>query len=218
MSRGGFGNHTKRPSPKERIEQAREAREKELRRHRDTVALRETSRKHDEEVRASRIIRDPSRYETALTSIPFWLAGEASALRPSAAYCRLVEICLRAMNDKSREAVLCWPNMNPSLSAAASFIALAESGVTDSAKCAGHDSLSAPLGMRALIFPYARTAHRPLRHIYPDKSYLGRLHTLHQVRTMTPGEDEALADYHKTLARTKSLSGMAKDGLSTPER
>jgi hypothetical protein len=51
-----------------------------------------------------------------------------------------------------------------------------------------------------------------LRHVYADKDFLARLHTLHQIRTFRQGEDQALADYHKTLARTKTLSGIALDG------
>ena len=49
------------------------------------------------------------------------------------------------------------------------------------------------------------------------RSTSGRLHLRHQIRGSQTGEDPALADYHKTLARAKSLSGLAIDGKSYAE-
>src|SRR4029077_6238192 len=47
--------------------------------------------------------------------------------------------------------------------------------------------------------------------------YLSRLHLRHQIRCNQKDEDAALADYHKTLARAKSLSGIAIDRKSYAE-
>jgi hypothetical protein len=121
------------------------------------------------------------------------------------------------MQDKAREAVLCWPDFEPSPPALAAFLTLADNAATDMLRYDGFETRTSPLGLRALVFPYARGGHRALRHIYIDKDELSRLHTLHQVRGFHRGENEALADYHKTLARTKTLSGMTLEGVSYDE-
>jgi hypothetical protein len=97
------------------------------------------------------------------------------------------------------------------------MLALADCEACDASIQGGYLSLSAPLGIRVLIFPYARTAHRALRHIYVDKKYLHDLHIKHQIRCGKPGEDLALADFHKTLARVHTLTGRTLDGKEYPE-
>lgn len=219
MSRGGYDQRTpsRGPSAQDRLEQARNARERTLEKHRDALTARATATQLEEEQRKARPIRDIERYNTALSAFPFWMSGEGAPLQISGSYRRLIDTALRCMNERRREAILCWPNLYPSASAVAAFLALADSGATDAIKHEGLDSFSPPKGMRSLVFPYARTAHRALRHLYVDKSHLGRLHTYHQVRSNMRGEDVALADYHKTLARAKTLNGLALDGQSYDE-
>lgn len=159
--------------------------------------------------------RDAARYILALTDVPFHSLDQPDTLHASGVYKRLAEIVLAAMNAKTSEAVLCWPNCTPSPAAIAALLALADCGSTDAITVHGTEALSAPTGLRALIYPYARTSHRPLRHIYVDKDYLGQLHLRHQIRSGQSGENAALADYHKTLARAKSLSGF--DGKTYAE-
>lgn len=203
--------------PQGRMEQAKLAREAQVEQHARQMALRTEKRRAEEELKTSLPVRDAHRYRDTLTAIPFSRLGEVGRLTVSDVYSRLMEISVRCMNDRSREAVFCWPHCDPSPAAAAIFLALADASAVDPMKCGGYDALSAPLGVRALIYPYARTAHRALRHVYIDKDYIARLHTNHQLRSTQPGEDQALADYHMTLARAKTLTGVALDGETFDE-
>jgi hypothetical protein len=206
------GPHLRNPSPRERMEQAANARQQQLELRSRQLAERAAKLQAEKEASDSRPARIGTAYCTALTAVPFSRSGEAARLTINSPYLRLVDIAVRCMQNKTREPVLCWPDFEVSASAIAAFLTLADNATTPAIQ---HESLNArapPLGLRALIFPYARSAHRPLRHIYVDKDSLGRLHTLHQVRSTRQGEDPGLADYHKTLARSKTLSGLALDG------
>jgi hypothetical protein len=203
--------------PHKRLKQAQLARKEQWDQHARRAAERAAKLQADEEASNSQAVRDVNRYSEALAAIPFWLSAENARLSISDSYLRLVGITVRCMNDRSREAVLCWPNLDPSASAIAVFLALGDNGSTPPIKHDGLDSVAPPMGVRALVFPYARTAHRALRHLYADKDYVSRLHTIHQIRANKSGEHQAFADYHKTLARTKTLSGIALDGKTYDE-
>jgi hypothetical protein len=206
--------HARHTPHQERLDQANRARREQLEQH---------ARQHSEHMarleadKHARPDRDKEVYCAALSAIPFWRSGETSKLTVSAPYLRLVSIVARCMEAKAREAVLCWPEFDASPAGVAAFLALADNAATATIRHDKLESRAPPLGLRALLFPYARSAHRPLRHIYVDKDALGRLHTLHQVRATRPDEDHALADYHKTLARTKMLTGKALDGNTYDE-
>jgi hypothetical protein len=200
-----------------RRQKAETARAEALAHFREKIAQRAEQSRAVAEAEKSEPGRDAARYMQALTDIPFHSLDQPDTLHASAVYKRLAEIVLAAMNAKTSVAVLCWPNCTPSPAAIAALLALADCGSTDVITVHGTEALSAPTGLRSLIYPYARTSHRPLRHIYVDKDYLGRLHLRHQIRSGQSGESAALADYHKTLARAKSLSGLAIDGKTYAE-
>jgi hypothetical protein len=162
--------------------------------------------------------RDINNYLKALSSIPLSLIGQNEKFYPSEVYKKLSELTLESINENSRRAVLCWPNCDPSPAGITALLAIADCAATTPIEIERHNALTAPTGIRVLIYPYARTAHTPLRHIYVDKNYLGELQLKHQVRGIVTNDDESLRDYHKTLARVKQLTGRAKsDGKEYAE-
>jgi hypothetical protein len=201
----------------DRRERAQAAQREKLALYRQAIAQRAEKAREAAEKKSAIPVRDADSYIKVLAEIPFSQLGRSESLHPSAAYIQLVNTALKNINGATREAVLCWPNCDPSPAAITALLALADCGATTPIKYDGNDALAAPLGLRALIYPYARTTHRALRHIYVDKDYLSRLQIKHQIRCKRPNEDPALADYHKTLARVRTLTGIALDGKEYPE-
>jgi hypothetical protein len=162
MSPGSFDHRRSEQlrggSPRERLEQAKLARKEQLDRHVHKTAIRAAQAEIDC-ANTSQSIRDVTQYHKALAAIPFWQSGEAAKLTISDSYSRLVDISLACMNNQAREAVLCWPDFNPSPSAVAAFLALADNCAVPSLKHENYDSLAPPKGVRSLVYPYARTAH-----------------------------------------------------------
>ncbi|WP_156918261.1 hypothetical protein [Bradyrhizobium sp. Cp5.3] len=209
--------HLRHPSHRERLDQAASALQQQLEQRSRHLAERAAKSEAERVASAARAVRSPAAYQAALTAIPFSRPGEPARLSVSPSYQRLLDTALRCLEGRAREAVLCWPEFDVSPAAVAAFLTLADNAAAKEIK---HDALAArapPLGLRALIFPYASSAHRPLRRIYIDKESLGRLHTQHQVRAMRRDEDPALEDYHKALARAKTLTGQTLDGNTYDE-
>jgi hypothetical protein len=200
-----------------RRDQANEARNKKLALYRQAIAERAEKARIDAEKKSAVPLRNTEAYLKALVEVPFIQLGRPEKLHPSAAYKQLVNIALKNLSDATRGAVLCWPNCAPSPAAIVAMLTLADCGAAAPLTCDGKDALAAPVGLRALIYPYARTTHRALRHIYVGKDYLAPLQLKHQVRCFRPNEDQALADYHKTLARVRTLTGKALDGREYAE-
>jgi hypothetical protein len=200
-----------------RREQSRTAQQEQLAQYKEAVAKRVEKLKAAEEEKKAIPVRDANAHATALAEVPFSQPDQPARLHPAVVYQRLIDIALRNINGRTREAVLCWPNCDPSPAAVGALLALADCGAAAHIECDGNDALAAPLGLRALIYPYARTAHRALRHIYVDKDYLSRVQLKHQIRCIRPNEDPVLSDYHKTLTRVRTLTGKARDGKFYPE-
>lgn len=161
--------------------------------------------------------RNQANYIAALEAIPFWQTGRLDKVSVSKSYKALVDTSLRCLNNKAHEAVLCWPNCLASPSAIANLIAMSDVASAQPTRVGEFQAFEAPTGLRALIFPYASTAHRSLRQIFIDKDYLGQTHIRHQLRANKGGEDEGLADFHKALARSRTLTGRALDGNAYDE-
>jgi hypothetical protein len=206
------GPHQRHSSHRERAEQAASALKRQLELRSRKLAERAAKTEAERAASAARPVRSAAAYRTALAAIPFSRLGEPASLSISEPYQRLVDIAVRCIDGNTREPVLCWPEFEASPAAIAAFLTLADNAATAEIKHNALDARAPPLGLRALIFPYANSAHRPLRKIYVDKESLGRLHLQHQVRGMRQGEDPALVDYHKALARSKTLTGQALDG------
>lgn len=202
----------------ERLEQAREAKARLLTQQ-ATLSAKRLATAHEPLAPANAPLprRNRSSHLAALTTIPFWRLGDPQGLFTSTAYLKLAEVSLLAMENKTREAVLCWPDCAPSAAAIAVQLTLADCAAAPHISVGGMDALGAPVGLRALIYPYASTAHRSIRQIYADKGHVGLINTKHQLRATQPGENEALSDFHKVLARSKTLTGRALDGQTYDE-
>ena len=106
------------------------------------------------------------------------------------------------MNAKASEAVLfAGRTARPLPAAIAVSLALADCGSTEAIILRGTEALSALMGLRALIYPYARHRTGPGATSASDKDYLGRLH-LRPNSQRPKRENAALADHHKTAIRT----------------
>jgi len=207
----------KRGAPNDRLDQARKAKAGLLAAPLRTVSRREVTPEAPPPSAPTAPLRDHEAQLKALSTIPLWRLGDAQALRVSGPYLELAKVTLLAMETKEREAVLCWPDCTPSASAVSVLLALADCAAAAPLRIGELDARAAPVGLRALIYPYASTAHRALRQVYVDKSHVGGINLKHQIRTMQPGEIEALADFHKALARSNTLTGRAIDGKTYDE-
>jgi hypothetical protein len=217
MAKGFTPKGGRSPVLADRQQQAAAAKESALAHLKRKLAERQEKRAREDEDRLSRPIRDLARYQTGLSRIPFLQLDRPGTLHPSEAYKKLISLALEAINTDSRRAILCWPTFAPSPAAVVAMLMLGDCESCDPITQGGYAALSAPWGLRALIFPYARTAHRALRHIYVDKNYLHGNQLKHQIRCIGSNEDPAFADFHKTLARVHTLTGKTRDGEVYPE-
>lgn len=212
------GSDASHGGPQERLEQARKAKADLLARKRAVVQKAPVVAKADiAPTPEPTPLRNRPAHLQALRSVPLWRLGDTQQMNVSKAYLDLADVALQAMEAKDRHAVLCWPECMPSPSALSVLLAVADCAAAPGMQVDGIEGRAPPAGLRALIYPHARTAHRGIRQIYADKSYLGQLNTLHQLRANRPSEDEALADFHKVLARAKKLTGLALDGQTYDE-
>lgn len=216
MSKGRSGPPP--PSPargpaSSRQSQADQARQAALESFRQAAAARAQKAAEEAAKLASRPQRDVKRFEDALARVPFYVLGAENKLTTTSLYRRLVGSALNAMNGDTNEVILCWPNADTSPAAVAALLALADCGAAEEIREGEHTALAMPRGLRALIYPYARTAHRAVRHIYVDKDYLSDIHLKHQLRRVADGQ-AAFGDYHRTVARARKLKGVATDGRS----
>lgn len=157
----------------------------------------------------------------SLRNIPLRAVG-ASPVPLSEVYDNILRAAIGSMNNREPVVLMTWPARDICLSAVTSLLALA-----DVAACAEieveafgsrHRSYERPRGMRALIYPYARTTHEPARDIQVDRDYLYRTHLAHLTRHASGSDaDGTLKDYHQTLSRVRTLDGRGRDGTVRPE-
>lgn len=204
-------------SAAERKEQSAAAQKAQLEHYQKV--LREKSEKAQEkpEEKPSRLVRDATVFDAALSQMPLLQIGTEGSRAASITYRQVVKSAINAMNTGANEAILCWPSCNLSPAAIVALLSLADCAIAAPIRVGGYDALSAPNGIRALFYPYARSVHRPLKHIYIDRNYIGEIQLRHQVRATQQGENPALADFHKTLVRVRKLTGLALDGKEYPE-
>lgn len=165
--------------------------------------------------------RPVTRYSAALAAAPLKrLSGEDQPI--SKVYAKLVEATLASMNDSCVTVAMTWPARDVSLSAVASLIAVADMGAQpEMAVTKGgipYPSYERPRGLRALLYPYARSTHKHARQVLLDKTYLRTLSIRHAVRH-TDGNDTdgAMKDFHQVLARAGKLTGLGRNGKEYPE-
>ncbi len=160
--------------------------------------------------------RPAAAYVQALVGLSLYQVGSPHPLGVAPAYRKLVEIIAKAAGDGGRCTVLFWPASEISLAAGVVLACLADSLAATVIEVVHEgekfSALSTPIGLRTLLFPSASTIHRPLKEMYADKTTIARCHTQHHARAIRHADQAALADYHKTLSRVKTLTGRARDG------
>ena len=165
--------------------------------------------------------RDVDGYLAALDALPFHRAGSSDDFAVSAAYRELVRSAVEVMNDGSAQAVMSWPLSQTCPSGVVALIALGSVGSSrlSSKRVTGvvSDSRERAEGVRAVLFPYARSTHAPAREVQVDRERLGTLNFDHLKRVLSENEDPALKDYHQVLSRVRSLNGRATDGRTYAE-
>lgn len=207
----------KRGTMHDRLDQARDAQRQMLAKFQQQRAARVAEEAVQAAAEAARPRWDMPALMQAVADLPLHEAGRDERLTTTAVYQRLVEIAASSINDGASAAALCWPSGDSSPAAVAVLLSLADSAAARPHMYGEDQSFEAPLGLRALIYPYARTAHRALRHVYVDKTFLGPLHIKHQLRSVRDTDAAALEDYHKTIARVRQMTGRALDGKSYAE-
>lgn len=170
-----------------------------------------------------RLQRDPNVILTGIDGLNFYNIGESATPRPLATiYRTLVEAAVAVMNSGGRQVLLCWPPQSICLSAIVDLLALGDVGSAPQRQVTpepGRIDIVAdpPVGVRAVLYPYARTTHVPAREIQVDRQGLATLHMRHRMRHVHGGDCSALTDYHLVLNRVRAMTGRAKDGQTYTE-
>ncbi len=165
--------------------------------------------------------RNADEWIDALRKVPLRTVG-GEVLPISEVYEEILRTAIGAMSHHEPVVLLTWPARDVCMSAMASLLALADVAVCPETEIDLHGSrnksFERPCGVKALIYPYARTTHEAARDIQIDREYLHRTHFAHLLRH-TCGHDDrrSLKDYHHILSRVRTLSGKAKDGTVRPE-
>ena len=163
-----------------------------------------------------RISRPSSSFVGALRSLKLHKVGIDAPLGLTEEYLQLVDAICETTTAGGRQTLLFWPAGGISATAAAALTCVADclAATHITVRHGGEDlpAASPPLGLRTVVFPFARTSRSPLREVYVDKATLAACHIRHATRALEPGQDSALADYHTALSRVKTLSGRARDG------
>ncbi|NTE55800.1 hypothetical protein G6M78_12040 [Agrobacterium tumefaciens] len=165
--------------------------------------------------------RNADAWIEALRKVPLRMVG-GDVLPLSEVYEQILRAAIGSMNRSETVVLMTWPARDVCLSAVASLLALADVAVCPEAEIEAHGSrtksFERPRGLKALIYPYARTTHEPARDVQVDRDYLHRTHLAHLLRH-TSGQDDrgSLKDYHHILSRVRTLSGKGKDGTLRPE-
>ncbi|WP_340645414.1 hypothetical protein [Phenylobacterium sp.] len=160
--------------------------------------------------------RDIDHYLSAAQEIPLYQVGDSTTRSVSNNYSALMRAALRAMNGGEPEVLLCWPAHQPCLSALVALLAICETTAVPRyvADVQGAKTKIAerPTALRAILYPYARTAHALAREVHVDRNALGKLHMQHLSRSIGGDDDAALKDYHQVLTRASKITGRGSDG------
>ena len=171
----------------------------------------------------SRIARNAAATLKGIDSVRLYSVDEPTAPRVlSAEYRTVIEAAIEVMNTGSRLVLLCWPPHPVCLPAIAGLLALGDVAAAPQ-KCLALEPgwidtvADAPIGLRAVLYPYARTAHGPSRQIQIDRRQMAFLQMRHVLRGVHCDDDKALKDYHTVLSRVGAMSGKGRDGRTYAE-
>ncbi|WP_226637910.1 hypothetical protein [Brevundimonas poindexterae] len=214
------GSHGSRSGFADRIPQrgADDARRKQLAR---TLASNAQTAADAFKARPTRHQRDIAAYLDAAKRMPLYAVGDSATRDISETYLALMSAALRAMNSGQAEVILCWPSHRPCLSALVALLSIAETAAGPRRQVviqgANGAVAAAPEGIRAVLYPYARTAHTSAREVHVDRNALSKLHLEHFLRSSEAEDDPGLKDYHQVLVRAKSITGRGRDGIDHVE-
>lgn len=166
-------------------------------------------------------IRDPDEFLQGLSQVPLRPVG-GSPSPISGVYTDLTRAAAACIGSGKVMVVLTWPTRDISVSAIPSLLAAADVAMATPTSVEkngqAYPSFERPMGLKTLIYPYARTTHTLAREVQIDRQYVHAQHIRHLVRhTSGDGRADGFKDYHQVLARVSTLTGKAKDGRSYPE-
>lgn len=188
-----------------------------------TVANQRAARQKDVETKTktSRSHRNVEFYLQALADIPFYRLGSRTRVYVAPWYQTIIRSALETMNDGGARVVMTWPLSQTCPSGILDLIAL---GATASAQptqivVAGQheDAREQADGLRALLYPYARSTHAAARQVQVDRTEFGSIHFDHVKRCLDGPAAPGTKDYHQVLSRVRQLTGQAIDGQSYAE-
>lgn len=164
--------------------------------------------------------RDVDRYIDALAAQPFHLLGRADLAEVTPAYARLVRSAAEVADDGSVQVVMPWPPARVSPSAIVGLLTIAAVGSAETERVdvqgAFENVRRRADEVRAVTFPYARSAHAQARQVQVDRHSLGAVNFEHLKRYMDASGDAA-KDFHQVVARVRNLTGRATDGRDYAE-
>ena len=123
--------------------------------------------------------RDLDGYLAALDGLPFHLTGSDHDVTLSDPYRELAMSAIEVINDGSAQVVMSWPLSQTCPSGLVALLALGSVGGArrSSTVVLGvqSDTYERAEGVRAVLFPYARSTHAPARQVQVDRDALGTL-------------------------------------------
>lgn len=169
---------------------------------------------------AKRQQRNVQGYMDALAEQTLHRLGTPDPAALTPAYQRLVRSAAEVASDGSTQVVMPWPPMRMSPSAIVALLAIGAVASADPDEVVIRNERTASRkradGVRAVVFPYARSTHAQARSVQVDRHRLGEVHFDHLKRYLS-GATDAAKDYHQVLARVRKLTGRASDGRDYPE-
>ncbi len=209
----------KRQSPGSNLDDRLKNRDESIRRQRELIATLAVKRHASNEPKIDNRpgpIRDEEELVSALGEYRFYRVGEDADRKISGTYVELLKAAIRVSNTGDSEVILWWPAHQPCLSALVALLALGDGAAVKKRQIElrGNTDIiaDAPLGMRVILYPYARTAHTLAREVHVDRTTIGKLHISHLLRSVSGEDDPALKDYHQVLSRVNSITGKGADG------
>lgn len=160
--------------------------------------------------------RDVAAYMDALETVRFHRLGAGDDVQLASAYRRLVRSAAEVASDGSAQVVMSWPLSQTCPSGIVALLALGAVGSAKRTTTPINGELTPSYeradGVRAVLFPYARSTHAPARAVQVGRDRLGAIHFDHVKRFLAGNDDPAVKDYHQVLARVRKLDGRATDG------
>ena len=157
----------------------------------------------------------------ALGTMPLYRLGSTVDVRVTEAYRRLVRSAAEVASDGTTQVVMTWPLYQTCPSGILALLALSAVASVKPPTLEGSGDVMEEFertdGVRAILFPYARSTHAAAREVQIDRAWLGKVHFDHYQHLLDVDVDVAVKDYHHVLSRVRNLTGRGRDGQSYVE-